>query len=513
MDGWIKGDYRLGSAHFIEKPVISHFVIIGDSLSDRGTLDHRYLLGFIPMRLVAGLAGKSPRGRFTNGFTWSDDFSATIADEFIIKRAEKNNALGAQHKYQFDNTDIADAILTHSQNSNTEPVQLDPTDVADNVIANRQFDRTIQNSYTLDNDLYVQYRGRDFVRSYDEGGLTAHDYRGAPSYSFTRFFSRLILATLDQKREKMLEHDRQLAIPDSQKQQTLILEWSGANDLITVNARPSREEADKAIQARILNAEKLILQGYRHFVLVDLPDLSLTPRYQNMTGAEGERERQNTKAICEYFNKKLTEECAKLQAKYKDNGCSIEVFAISNYFADVYQDTLDQTHRYPCHFEKDKIKQPYTKSKDFAIRNGLSPASGYMFWDDVHPTADLHEVLEQQLYKTYSQKYQFSAPCFETPKMLCYAFTRKFLELFASDVHGCFGLFRRTNVPQIDFSQPTTAIVSILRHALYNNGKRTRKALTELQWIDGAGNINTQIPALKDAKDELDAVIKQGIRR
>ncbi len=503
----------MGSAHFIAKPVISHFVIIGDSLSDRGTLDHRYFLGFIPMRLLAGLAGKSPRGRFTNGFTWSDDFSATIADEFIIKRAERNDAPGAQHKYQFDNADIADAILTHSQSINPKSAQLDPTDIADNVIADRQFDRTIQNSYTLDNDLYVQYRGRDFVRSYDEGGLMAHDYRGAPSYSFSRFFSRLILATLDQKRETMLEHDRQLAIPDSQKQQTLIFEWSGANDLITVNARPSREEADKAIQARILNAEKLILAGYRHFVLIDQPDLSLVPRFQNMTGAAGERERQNAKNICAYFNNKLKEECAKLQTKYKDNNCSVEVFEISNYFADVYKDTLEQTHRYPCHFEKDKIKQPYTKSKDFGIRNGLSPASGYMFWDDVHPTADLHEVLEQQLYKEYSEKYQFSTPRFETPKMLCDAFIKKFVELFDTDIHGCFGLFRRTNLPRIDFSKPTTAIVAILRHALYNDGKRTRKALTELQWIDGAGNINTQIPALKDAKDELDAVIKPGIRR
>jgi len=498
-------------------PVISHFIMMGDSLSDRGTLDHRYLFGIIPMAWLGGLTGKSPRGRFTNGFAWSDDISATLADEFIIHRAENKGTLGGgQKKYNFNAADVSDDILTQRKatdaNANSDQkTHLDTTDIADNVISDRHFQRSIQHSYTLDNDLYVQYRGRDFVRSYDEGGLTAHDYSWIPSTSISRFFSRLILSTLGKKREALLDHDKKLEVSVTQKKQTLIIEWSGANDLITVNARPSEEEADRAISDRISNAEKLIKQGYRNFVLFNLPDLSLTPRFQNMTGEDGNRERQNAQNISKYFNDNLLIACALLQKKY--SGSSVEVFDIGAVFTDIYDDTKDQTNRYPGRFELDKLKTPYTKSKDFVIKNGLSPASGYMFWDDVHPTANMHALLADQFYKTYQNKYMFSAPKIETAKMLCDTFRKKYSDKFNKDVHGFFGLFRRSNLPKIDYTNPDQALAMILKHALYSGGNRTRGAITDLQWIDAKGNINVQIPALKAAKAELDAISRPALRK
>lgn len=45
--------------------------------------------------------------------------------------------------------------------------------------------------YNLDNDLYVTFEGRDFIRSYDEGGLSAYDYAWKPSSSITRFLAVL----------------------------------------------------------------------------------------------------------------------------------------------------------------------------------------------------------------------------------------------------------------------------------------------------------------------------------
>ena len=38
---------------------ISHFITIGDSLSDRGTLFNRFLLNCIPMSKLSGLLGRS----------------------------------------------------------------------------------------------------------------------------------------------------------------------------------------------------------------------------------------------------------------------------------------------------------------------------------------------------------------------------------------------------------------------------------------------------------------------
>ena len=49
---------------------ITQLIIMGDSLSDRGTLNQRKLFGLIPMSYLSGLSSKSPRGRFTNGFLW-----------------------------------------------------------------------------------------------------------------------------------------------------------------------------------------------------------------------------------------------------------------------------------------------------------------------------------------------------------------------------------------------------------------------------------------------------------
>jgi phospholipase/lecithinase/hemolysin len=464
-------------SNFSTKPVISHVVMMGDSLSDRGTLNHRYLFGIIPMARLTGLSGKSPRGRFTNGFAWSDHISAMFINEFIIQRALK----------------------------------LDATDIADNVITNPQFQHITEHSYTLDNDLYVQYRGRDFVRNYDEGGLTSHSYSGKPSKSIKRFVDRLLVSTLTKKRKALLKHDNQIEISREQKKQTLVIEWSGANDLITANAKPSITEADMAINDRIENAEKLIQKGYRHFYLFDLPDLSLIPQFQNMPGITGERARENAKKVSLYFNEKLKTTSAALQKKYQHIGTSIEVFDIGHLFTDIYNDAINQTHRYPCYFDKNKVQSSFTQSKDFIDKNGLSPASGYIFWDNMHPSSDMHALIADEFYKSFSKKFLIAPPKIENAKMLCDAFIKKYHEIYNKDRKGYFGFFRHSNLPDIDFSNPVRAIAMILKHALEENGKRTRKAISQMQWIDSKGNINIQIPALHEAKKELAAISRSAM--
>ncbi len=52
-------------------------------------------------------------------------------------------------------------------------------------------------------------------------------------------------------RKLFLKTDQNVSMEDKAK--TLIIEWSGANDLITVNKRPERKAVDKAIQARVAN--------------------------------------------------------------------------------------------------------------------------------------------------------------------------------------------------------------------------------------------------------------------
>lgn len=166
--------------------------------------------------------------------------------------------------------------------------------------------------YNLDNDLKVNYLGYTFARTYTEGGLAAHNYRWLPTSSLSRFFTRLILPTLEEKFDKIKEDDKKAQLTAQDKAETLIIEWSGANDLITVNERPSIAEADRAIAARIKNIEALVKQGYQNFVLFNLPDLSLVPRFQ----AASADERNNAHQCSVYFNTKLQEACKALSCAH-----------------------------------------------------------------------------------------------------------------------------------------------------------------------------------------------------
>jgi phospholipase/lecithinase/hemolysin len=76
---------------------------------------------------------------------------------------------------------------------------------------------------------------------------------------------------------------------------------------------------------------------------------------------------------------------------------------INKMFLDMYH----QPGKYG--FDPTKKKLAYVYSKDFQLLpNGTSPSVGYMFWDDVHPTADLHAWLAYLSSAIYRKKYEFT---------------------------------------------------------------------------------------------------------
>lgn len=348
---------------------ISRFIIMGDSLSDRGTMYNRELFGCLPMDYLSGLLGRSPTGSFTNGFAWSDDLCAMLASQFIIEELLAEGKL--------DRTDIADGIIN----------------------GDRKINQRLDSAYTLDDDRFVQYKGLNFVRNYCEGGLMAHDYSWNLSSNPKRFFSRIILSSLKKMRIQLISDDKKNQTSALEKQQTLVIEWSGANDLVTVNAKPTISEVNHAIAARVKNVQKLIEQGYKNFILFNLPDLALTPRFF----AVSDKKRQNAHDCSMYFNSQLQLASKYLREKYSD--CTIDVFAISDMMTDAY----NNPEKYGL--DPKKLHIPYTESVDFEMReDNTSPAQGYMFWDDVHPSADVHAYLAERFYKKYSLLFNFEAP-------------------------------------------------------------------------------------------------------
>ncbi|MCL9684801.1 SGNH/GDSL hydrolase family protein [Legionella maioricensis] len=363
---------------------IRQLVVLGDSLSDRGTLDKRKLLGFIPLDFLSGLKGKSPKGRFTNGYLWGDYVSAATAEEFTISHVRKKLNLG--HEAQ-DNADISDEFLTN------DALRIEN-----------------QEAFSLNNDRHVLFKGTRFARYYCEGGLTSYDYSKDFTLDPTIEFPRLILSTLEKKRDDLLADDKKYHVSPLEKSETLVIEWSGANDLITLNQKPTHEEVDNAVNERIKNIEKLVQNGYRNFVLFNLPNLCYTPRFQ----AKNKKERDNAAECCEYFNVQLAEKCTELNKKYRDLHLpvNLSVFDIATEFEQIYK------HPEQHGFEKDKLNSPYTSSDEFKKnqenpeyeKDKISPSEGYMFWDDIHPTADMHNLLAVRFKEQYRTVYEFMSP-------------------------------------------------------------------------------------------------------
>lgn len=93
----------------------------------------------------------------------------------------------------------------------------------------------------------------------------------------------------------------------------------------------------------------------------------------------------------------------KLGDKYPES--NLKVFDIASKLSEIY----NNPEKYG--FDKNKITTPFTKSKDFKHNpNGTTPSDGYMFWDDVHFTADGQAIIADLLEDEYRPEFDFSAP-------------------------------------------------------------------------------------------------------
>ncbi|CAM3076456.1 phospholipase/lecithinase/hemolysin [Legionella steigerwaltii] len=364
---------------------ISRLVVLGDSLSDRGTFNKRMLLGFIPLGDIYEVGFDAPRGRFTNGFVWGDYFVTAIIEEFEIEHARKKMKLTRDAR---GNADIADAILANDRN----------------------LLRKNEKAFSLNSDKHILYKGERFARFYCEAGLTSYDYKTKFTLNPENEVIRLVLANLEEKQKLLSADDKKYHISAQEKAETLIIEWSGANDLLTVNSEPTFLEADNAVNARIANLEILIQQGYRNFVLVNLPDLSLTPRYQ----AQSKTEQENAAKCSVYFNEQLAAKVQQIIEKYQGLNIplNLSIFDVSKPFEDIY------SHCEEYGFDKEKLKSPYIESEEFKENQKnpvdqeehISPAKGFLFWDVIHPTMNLHSWLAVKFKDAYNKIFKFTPP-------------------------------------------------------------------------------------------------------
>lgn len=423
------------------KPIIRYYLSIGDSLSDPGQMDHRKLFDIIPMDGFSGLKGKSPDGAFTNGYTWITNLGEEITEQELLDNLNKKKSIKNEDDYK--------------------RIELD---------------------------------GQDILRYYDEGGATSYNYSGALTTNLKMsdglvnnlklVGTRAIVSNLEKKRKLILADDKARGISSQHKAETLVTEWSGANDLITANEKPTEDEVRDAVDARIKNVEKLIEVGYRHFALFNLPDLSLTPHFQRLPD-----QKDNARIMCELFNNYLKESIEKLNDKYKE--CTISVFDVSTAFSDAYKKPEEYG------LDPQKLKSPYLESDDFKkskTKGKDDPeADTYTFWDDKHPSARVHKILADKFAEQYAEEYTFSAP----HESLVAVFRENYGQRFLDDKNGAFGFFRRSNLN--NYLTKELNLETILVHALYQGGKRTRSVIENLGWINAKGELKSNHQDLKVA--------------
>ena len=176
-------------------------------------------------------------------------------------------------------------------------------DISDGMITK---DKKIINAF---NDQYkcsphgVTYKNHPFFRNYSEGAVTDYDYKWKKT-TIKKFVTQFFKPCLKDKALKIIEDDNLQHVSPKTKQGTLIIEFLGVNDFLFLFGESNFPKLTfsgikPAINEQIKSIEKLIRKGYDHFILFNMPNLSLTPRFHDNRNVVFFYE------WCEMFNKTL----------------------------------------------------------------------------------------------------------------------------------------------------------------------------------------------------------------
>ncbi|AWN73623.1 hypothetical protein A6J39_015280 [Legionella anisa] len=361
------------------KSKIEKIIFLGDSVSDTGKMYRRKFFPGLRGHNIVPALNKSPLGAFTNGVAWPWHFAHVIMARTSIKKIQEEEGLPIAG----NNTDCGHALISKK----------------------KYFDfhrKAIKHSKNGDK---ILYNGQEVFINFAEGGATAFDYSSTFTPNISKLGARQIVSSLEKERTKFLK-DEKNNVSESEKKKVLIVEWTGANDLVTVNKKPTKKIVDNAVNARIHNLKELIGNGYTNFVLVNLPDISQTPRFQEKSA----KEQETIRKLVTYFNTQLQEKCDELK-KLHPEAC-ISIFDAAGAFKKI----SDNPEHYG--FNKAKRAQQYLKSDTFKENKNdincqkahISPASGYMFWDGLHPSADMHAALAEEFYEHCNGLFDFELP-------------------------------------------------------------------------------------------------------
>ena len=213
------------------------------------------------------------------------------------------------------------------------------------------------------------------------------------------------------------------AITDFHKDQHLFVIWSGSNDYVQ-----GRDDAEYATTNTVANIQSqiewLVYYGAKSFLVLNLPDLSSVPLVIEKAQEEGMDYPQKIGHLVQLHNTKLKKMLEDEQAKYPD--VKIITVDINAYFKDVLKDPQKyniQNTTDPCYeggYWLTGMKGMATNTEMMTLKNeanidlmknaslrtayltgnladmgvhACKNPDGYLYWDHLHPTKYVHEIL------------------------------------------------------------------------------------------------------------------------
>jgi len=207
---------------------------------------------------------------------------------------------------------------------------------------------------------------------------------------------------------------------------TLYIIWLGGNDYIEGGVSDIEGYTDKMIYNLNYSIDRLIRNGGKNFLIINLPDLSKSP-YSKIKRTTG-----NVAALIASHNAKLEIMVNTLRENY--SGIQAEVYHVDALVNEFLSMDLTATNKkYNMHISE--IERPCWEGGYSLIQNGLgktddytikSPSlheafltaqkassgivscenpDNYIFWDKIHPSRVMHEFFSQKIIEYIEQHY------------------------------------------------------------------------------------------------------------
>ena len=196
-----------------------------------------------------------------------------------------------------------------------------------------------------------------------EDGGTNYAHGGARTTG-SPFFEGLFIEDIDEQVDSFLDHG-------SVDEQALYVVLAGGNDLFDPDVNPTRPASILADQIG-----RLVAAGIRNLLSINLTELGETPRFR------GEREAMNART--REFNQTLADRL---------DGIAVANPGLSVFRLDAAT-LFSQVIALPRAFGFSDVRSPGIDA------NG---SEGFLFWDDVHPSAAAHDLLARAAHRSLQE--------------------------------------------------------------------------------------------------------------